>query len=176
MVPSPRREQLVRGAVDYVLDHSLSGLSLRPLAAALDTSDRMLVYHFGSRDALVRAVIGALGAELRTLLVAALPDGTVPPGSVVLATAELAEAPEAEAILRVWLEMCGLAARGEQPYAEEARQVIDSWVAWLATRLPGPDPATAARAVLAAVEGLLLLRLATGQDISQAARHLAELW
>jgi len=33
-----------------VLEHGLIGLSLRPLAAALGTSDRMLLYHFRDKD------------------------------------------------------------------------------------------------------------------------------
>ena len=37
--------------------HGLIGLSLRPLAAEIGTSDRMLIYHFTSRDALVSAVV-----------------------------------------------------------------------------------------------------------------------
>ena len=51
-----RRERLAEDATDYVLEHGIAGLSLRPLAAALGTSDRMLLYHFGSKDALVAEV------------------------------------------------------------------------------------------------------------------------
>src|ERR1700712_2925280 len=53
-----RREELAQGATDYVLEHGLIGLSLRPLAAALGTSDRMLLYHFASKDDLVVTVLG----------------------------------------------------------------------------------------------------------------------
>ncbi|MGH3330798.1 MAG: TetR/AcrR family transcriptional regulator, partial [Nocardioidaceae bacterium] len=52
-----RRDELAEQATDYVLGYGIAGLSLRPLAAALGTSDRMLVYHFGSKDALVAEVI-----------------------------------------------------------------------------------------------------------------------
>ena len=52
-----RRDGLAEAATDYVLDHGLIGLSLRPLAAALGTSDRMLLYHFGSKDDLVATVL-----------------------------------------------------------------------------------------------------------------------
>src|SRR5690349_315476 len=55
-VPISRRAELTDGALRYVLEQGLVGLSLRPLAAALGTSDRMLIYHFGSKDALVTAV------------------------------------------------------------------------------------------------------------------------
>ena len=52
-----RREAWTGPATDYVLEHGLIGLSLRPLAKALGTSDRMLLYHFGTKDDLVAAVL-----------------------------------------------------------------------------------------------------------------------
>jgi AcrR family transcriptional regulator len=48
-------------ATDYVLEHGLSDLSLRPLAAALGTSGRMLIYYFGSKDQLIVDIL----AEVR---------------------------------------------------------------------------------------------------------------
>src|SRR3954462_8491746 len=51
------REELLDKVTDRVLSHGLIGLSLRPVAAAVGTSDRMLIYHFTSRDSLVSAVV-----------------------------------------------------------------------------------------------------------------------
>jgi AcrR family transcriptional regulator len=55
-IGSKLREQ----AIDYVLAHGLSDLSLRPLAKALKTNARMLVYHFGSREGLMREILAGL--------------------------------------------------------------------------------------------------------------------
>ena len=52
-----RRDELLDQVTDHVLEHGLIGLTLRPVAAAIGTSDRMLIYHFESRDALVSAVV-----------------------------------------------------------------------------------------------------------------------
>jgi AcrR family transcriptional regulator len=52
-----RRAELIDAALDYVMAHGLVGLSLRPLAAQLGTSDRMLIYHFGSKERLVGEVL-----------------------------------------------------------------------------------------------------------------------
>jgi len=41
-----RREDLLDRVTDHVLEHGLIGLTLRPVAAAIGTSDRMLIYHF----------------------------------------------------------------------------------------------------------------------------------
>src|SRR6516165_7141462 len=48
-----RRAKLLEKVVDYVLRHGLVDLSLRPLAAALETSPRMLLYFFGSKEQLL---------------------------------------------------------------------------------------------------------------------------
>ncbi len=54
------RTKLRNQAIDYVLSHGLGDLTLRPLAKALKTNARMLVYHFGSREGLMREVLKGL--------------------------------------------------------------------------------------------------------------------
>ena len=52
-----RRDELAEAATDYVLDHGLIGLSLRPMASVLGTSDRMLLYHFADKADLTATVL-----------------------------------------------------------------------------------------------------------------------
>jgi AcrR family transcriptional regulator len=60
-LPDPRiREKLLNQAVDYVLSHGVGDLTLRPLAKALRTNARMLIYHFGSREGLMREILARL--------------------------------------------------------------------------------------------------------------------
>src|ERR1022692_4959570 len=54
------RARLRDQAVDYVLTHGIGDLALRPLADALKTNARMLVYHFGSREGLMREILAGL--------------------------------------------------------------------------------------------------------------------
>lgn len=54
---SSPRERLLAAAVEHVAAHGVGDLSLRRLAAALGTSHRMLVYHFGSREGLLVEVV-----------------------------------------------------------------------------------------------------------------------
>src|SRR5215469_16076428 len=59
--PDPRiRARLLDQAADYVLSHGLGDVTLRPLARALNTNARMLVYHFGSREGLMREVLSCV--------------------------------------------------------------------------------------------------------------------
>jgi len=56
--PNPGiRANLRDQAVDYVLAHGVADLALRPLARALKTNARMLIYHFGSREGLMREIL-----------------------------------------------------------------------------------------------------------------------
>jgi AcrR family transcriptional regulator len=47
------KTKLLEGTVNYILRHGLTDLTLRPLAAALKTSPRMLIYFFGSKEQLI---------------------------------------------------------------------------------------------------------------------------
>jgi AcrR family transcriptional regulator len=59
-----RVEQLRDAALDYLLEHGIADLSLRPLARELGTSARMLMFHFKSREGLIKAVLEELHARL----------------------------------------------------------------------------------------------------------------
>ncbi|MFC8178078.1 TetR/AcrR family transcriptional regulator [Rhodococcus sp. NPDC057297] len=48
-----KRAVLLAEVVDYIGTHGLDNLTLRPLAAALGTSSRMLIYYFESRENLI---------------------------------------------------------------------------------------------------------------------------
>lgn len=54
------RDALLGKAVAYYAEHGVRDTSLRTLATAIGTSQRMLSYHFGSREDLLAAVIGAV--------------------------------------------------------------------------------------------------------------------
>ena len=54
------RDALLEKAMGHVATHGMSDLSLRELAAAIGTSHRMLIYHFGSREGLLGAVVEAV--------------------------------------------------------------------------------------------------------------------
>ncbi len=73
-----RRAELLDGATAWVFEHGLATLSLRPLAKALGTSDRMLIYWFGSRDGLLAAIAEHAGEGLSLALPVVDPDAPPP--------------------------------------------------------------------------------------------------
>jgi AcrR family transcriptional regulator len=61
-----RKKQLQAGALEYLVRHGVANLSLRPLAAALGTSPRILMFHFKSKEGLLQDVLGELHQQLVT--------------------------------------------------------------------------------------------------------------
>ena len=63
-----RRAELLDRAVDYVCRQGLADLSLRPLAKAVGSSPRVLLYYFGSKENLVVEIIGRGRARQRAMM------------------------------------------------------------------------------------------------------------
>ena len=60
MTASQPRDRLLAAAIEQAMKGGIADLSLRELAAAIGTSHRMLLYHFGSREGLLVAVARAV--------------------------------------------------------------------------------------------------------------------
>jgi AcrR family transcriptional regulator len=58
-----RRPELLGAVQEYILDHGVADLSLRPMADELGVSHSTLLRHFGTKDALVAEVIEAIRSE-----------------------------------------------------------------------------------------------------------------
>ena len=171
-----QRQALLDGVVEYVLREGVATLSLRPLAAALGTSDRMLLYYFDSRDRMLVAVLTAVGERLRVALEAATPARRLAPGPLLAALRTALELDGAQPILRLYVEVSGLAARGREPFRAIAAGIAEDWLNWAEQRLdvPTAQRRPAAAGVLAVVDGLLLLRFVAGEEaFEQAADWLA---
>jgi AcrR family transcriptional regulator len=119
------RDDLLDRVTDHVLAHGLIGLSLRPVAAAVGTSDRMLIYHFTSRDALVSAVV-ARTTERAVAEVESLPGAS----SVRSGVNKLWAAYQTQPLSRCLDVYCQAAATGligREPYLSDARASNEAW-------------------------------------------------
>jgi AcrR family transcriptional regulator len=62
------REALLARAIGHFAEHGVGDTSLRALAEAIGTSHRMLIYHFGSREGLLAAVVDTVEQGARDTL------------------------------------------------------------------------------------------------------------
>ena len=175
-VDPTRRVRTLEKAADYVLEHGLEGLSLRPLAAELGTSPRMLLYDFESKERLIHEVL----AEIRRRLAERLADLQAGRGGAATLAAiwDWVSAEERVPFMRVFFQTHVDAMAHPEAYEGRGRPMIDDWLRFLAARWePEPlDPATATLYV-AVIRGLLLDRL-TAPDperVDDALRRFADL-
>jgi AcrR family transcriptional regulator len=172
MASSQARDRLLAAAVDQARRGGIGDLSLRELAAAIGTSHRMLLYHFGSREGLLTAVARAVDeAERSTTQLgwAVTPDGA-------RRFWQRISDPQLRPAEQLFFELYVQSLLGRPGTEGFARDAVTSWAGPVAEALEeaGADPATAraeARLGVAVVRGLLLDLLATGDHDGVRAAH-----
>jgi AcrR family transcriptional regulator len=156
---SARQVELLESAYRYVLANGLGDLSLRPLAAAIGSSPRVLLYLFGSKDGLVRALLARARADelafVRGIRGDSLPD-------LARQTWSWLAAPDHRALLTLWTEAYARSlVEPDGPWAGFARDTVRDWLALLA----GDGVPTAEHTwVLAVLRGAMQDLLATGDE------------
>lgn len=128
-MPKNLRDDLLDKVTEHVLTHGLIGLSLRPVAAAVGTSDRMLIYHFTSRDALVSAVVARASQRAVDEVNALAGATTVRSGVNRLWSAYRTE--PLSSCLDVYCQAAATGLIGREPYLSDARASNDVWAAAL---------------------------------------------
>lgn len=154
-----RRQVWLDGMAQHVLIHGLTHASLRPLAAAVGTSDRMLIYHFGSKDGVIGALLRHLAAGFVAGLEAALPPGRAAHVQVCLAeVVALLRDPGMAGYCRVWLDILA-AAGGSAAHRAAGQEIMAGFAAWLEGRLPEGTEGAAdvAAGLLTLIEGVLVM-------------------
>jgi AcrR family transcriptional regulator len=159
--PQPEiRQRLLDACTDHALEHGLPS-RLGPLAAATGTSTRMLVYHFGTRDGLLREILGEARrrqVEAFSDLLRVRPDE---PYTETLTRAWSAIAgPQGQPYLRMFSRLHGTA--GEPLWPGFRRTATTDWLAPLEDGLRSIGRPELATVVLAVIRGLLMDLDATG--------------
>ncbi|MGW3040947.1 TetR/AcrR family transcriptional regulator [Kitasatospora sp. NPDC001159] len=159
--PSPRREEILAATVRYVAEHNVSDLSLRPLAARIGSSPRVLLYLFGSKEQLVREVLAVGRAEQLALLERCEAEGGSARETLELLWEWLTR-PERRGALRLFFEGYVRAFDRCEPWLDFGTASLQEWLPPLERVLDGTG--VNATVVLAVLRGLLLDLLADGND------------
>jgi AcrR family transcriptional regulator len=147
-----RKQELLSAVIAELERGGIGDRSLRDIAAAVGTSHRMLIHHFGSRQGLLTEVVRAVEEAQRLFLLALDASGK----DVSLEMWRRHSDPAIWPTERLFFECYARAARGEEPYSALLPGLVDDWL----DRVAGPDadPETRAgvRLALALFRGLLL--------------------
>src|SRR4029079_3907218 len=128
-----RRQELAEAATDYVLEHGLIGLTLRPLAAAIGTSDRMLLYHFRDKADLLATVLTTSNDRSVCGIRALAPSPDV--RRAVLDLWAAVEHPAHARYQRLYVEAAAIGVLGVEPYASLVARANEVWMDALAAHL-----------------------------------------
>lgn len=169
------RERLLAATIEYFAENGIGDTTLRGLAAAVGTSHRMLIYHFGSREGLLAEVVRVVEAQQRESLAALAAEPGGPEGmegsgaSMLERSMRYWELVTAEALKygRLFFELSAHAMQGK-PHTEDLRaDLIGMWLPpltdlFIAIGVPESEAPARARLGLAASRGLMFDLLITG--------------
>jgi AcrR family transcriptional regulator len=160
------RATLLEGAIDYVAHNGITDLSLRQLAAALGTSHRMLIHHFGSKEGLWVAIVREVERRQRAILADLVPSPDVPVDQAMRAWWRHISDPSLWPNERLFYELYGQAIQGRPHTVKMLDGIIDDWLEPaaeinMAYGLSPPEARAHARLGIAVTRGLLLDLVAT---------------
>jgi AcrR family transcriptional regulator len=159
------RRRLRDQAVDYVLAHGAADLALRPLAKALKTSARMLIYHFGSREGLMREILCRIREREDARIQAWFQSGENPRTMPQFLRWfwKRSTVPRLRPAIRLLFELYALALRNPRAYPGVLEDSRAYWQKLTEKAgIPAKPDAGEATLLLAATRGLLLDLCATG--------------
>jgi AcrR family transcriptional regulator len=163
----PARQRLLDAVVAYFEAEGLADQSLRRIAEAIGTSHRMLLYHFGSKDGLLLAVVRAVEARTKERLTDLSQDIAGDTDGLIRRMWSYLSDPALGDFERLFFALYGRALQGDEAIRPLLDNDIEHWLdANVAVTAPLGVPAevarTHARLGLAVTRGLLLDLLATG--------------
>ena len=181
--PNPQRKQdLLDVIIEYLGDHGIGDLSLRPLAKRLGTSTYTLTYQFGSKDQLLAdAVAHAQAAQLRAVESWLAQSPQLPASELLRRLWSWTLEPDNLRLVRMLLEATTLAHSQPELFGQVGPQVVGHGVELIRQALQRGGVAAAqargqATRVYATLVGLQVDLIATGEAerVSAAVEELAQ--
>lgn len=168
------KEEILDEAVAVAVDDGLSKLTFGRLAKRMGINDRTVVYYFPTKDDLISEVLLSVGARLQQVLGPAFSDTSSDHVELAAKAWPILARPESDAVFALFFEASGLAAAGHEPYQSLVPQLVEAWISWVGEFVsPGTNRRAVATAVVAQIDGLLLVRQLAGPEAAQqAAREL----
>jgi AcrR family transcriptional regulator len=155
-----RRAALLEALADHLLAHGLGSATLRQLARAAGTSDRMLLYYFRDKTEIVEAALDLLAARLTAGLDALRAPAPLPEAALRARLVPAVLDPGVAPFMRLWLEVATAGARGDPVCRTAGRRIAEGFLGWIEGQLSetGAARRAAAARILASVEGLVVLQ------------------
>jgi AcrR family transcriptional regulator len=126
-----RPEELLDAIVGYMAKKGVAELSLRPLAKAVGSSPRVLLYYFGSKEKLVAKAIARLRERQRAGFRKMREARYERPSGACRAIWKQMSAPESELAFKLSFEVYALALRHPERFADFLSSSVEDWLEFL---------------------------------------------
>ncbi len=167
-----RRSDILNGLADHVLAHGLIASSLRALAKAAGTSDRMLLYYFKDKSEIIAATVEVVAARMVLHMNDMASPQRLPLDALVRHLAAVLSDPLFRPYMRLWLEIAGMAARDDPFYTQVGEVIGRGFLTWGAAQIAeeneGQHIREAAK-LLIMIEGIVFLNSIGLNDVVQTA-------
>ena len=178
-VNEARPGELLDAIVRYIAKNGVAELSLRPLAKAVRSSPRVLLYYFGSKEELVAQAVMRLRERQRASFGKMRDARYERPSDACRAIWQQMSAPESEAAFKLSFEVYAMALRHPRRFAEFLSSSVEDWLEFLAEPLVRKGCAKAearhfATIVIAGFRGFMLDYCATHDR--ERVNRAVELW
>ena len=156
-----RRAVIIDRLADHVLQHGLIAASLRPLAKAAATSDRMLLYYFTDKAEIIGATLQRIAERMTLILAARSAQTPLPLEQLTSQLTAMVLEEQFWPYMCVWLELASRAGRGDPLYVPIASAIGAGFLAWGEGQLDSVNPDARSReaaTLLIRVEGAVMVK------------------
>ncbi len=133
-----RKQELQDKMAKHILENGLQAGSLRNLAQAAGTSDRMLLHYYHDKEELMKEVLTQISDNLITILEQAR-TVSIPFNQLVPHLYKLIKNPVVKPYIQLWLELIARASKKEEPYHSIAKQIGDSFIHYCSELIQADD-------------------------------------
>jgi AcrR family transcriptional regulator len=130
-----RPAELLDAIVTYLVKTGVAELSLRPLAKAVGSSPRVLLYYFGSKEELVVRALARLRERQRGTFGGMREAKYEQPSDACRAIWKQMSAPQSEKLFTFFFETYALALRHPRRFGEFLNNAVEDWLEFVAEPL-----------------------------------------
>lgn len=131
-VDEERPGELRAAILQYLIEHGISDLSLRPLAKAVGSSPRALLYHFESKEKMLMSVLVEMRQQQQLLFQQIRGDTFAEVSGQIW---KALSSPSVDPQVKFFFELYGVALRQPVLYKEFLSSAVGDWLEFTAKRL-----------------------------------------
>jgi AcrR family transcriptional regulator len=160
---STRKAVLLESLIAYLVRRGVADVSLRPMAAAVGTSARLLIFHFGSKERLLLEVLDEMQTRLQRSLGELLGEPSPARSATLRQFWDWALKDANFAQLRVLYQLHILAAQDHKSYGRYLKRNSLTWLESVQMVLkPSQRSPALATLIVAVFDGLFIEVMSTG--------------